>query len=265
MKKTSNESTVHSTDGLAISYSSYGRSADVVIFIHAWCCDSTCWDRQITFFSKAHTVITIDLGGHGRSGRSRDKWTIPMLANDVVTVLDQFTFQQVAIVGHSLGGMVALLAASKLPKSKKVKVVLVDILLNKFWPEEQGAVDRMLAPFKKNFKRKMKQWVRSSMFIPASKEALITLISDQMAKASPSVALPLFRDLMTRDYSPSIRQLRKRKMTMHLLNADTESTDEKALIKLGFTISYLPGTGHFMMLERPIKFNRQLLELIRHA
>jgi pimeloyl-ACP methyl ester carboxylesterase len=260
MRKTANEWRVRSTDGVSIAYATFGNGKDLIIFIHAWCCDRTYWQKQINHFSRKYTLVTIDLGGHGRSGSSRDNWTVPALANDLLSVIKQVKYRHLFLVGHSFGGMVALVAAAKL-ESRTSRLVLVDIIINKYWPMDEKSVDKMLHPFRQNFKSQMKKWVKANMFIRGSNPLLIKEISSGMGNANPGMAIPLFKDLMTRNYSQTISKLKNRKVPMHLLNSDPDETDEVGLKKIGFKIHFLTGTGHFMMLEHPIKFNRTLEEL----
>jgi pimeloyl-ACP methyl ester carboxylesterase len=261
MEKAENEWRARSTDGLSISYSCAGRGKDLILFIHAWCCDRTYWEKQVKYFSKKNTVVLIDLGGHGRSGRSRDTWNIPALANDVISVINELEHRYLYLVGHSLGGMVALVAASKI-RSRSLKLVLVDTLINKFWPMSEKAVNDMLRPFRKNFKVEIKRWVKAHMFIAGSSPSLVKKVASGMAEANPAIAIPLFKDQMTRNYSVTVNKLKRRRIPMHLLNSDSDETDVRSLKKMGFKIEYISSTGHFMMLERPIKFNKTLAELL---
>jgi pimeloyl-ACP methyl ester carboxylesterase len=261
MKKTANEERVRSTDGVSIAYATFGNGKDLIIFIHAWCCDRTYWQKQINHFSKKYTVVTIDLGGHGRSGSSRDNWTVSALANDLISVIRELKYRHLFLVGHSLGGIVALVAAAKM-RSRALRLVLVDALLNKFWPMDEKTVNEMLHPFRQNFKAQMKKWVKENMFTQHSKPLLIKEISSGMANANQEVAIPLFKDLMTRNYTSEISKLKRRRIIGHLLNSDSDETDKGSLKKMGFKIHIIPSTGHFIMMERPIRFNRTVEEFL---
>jgi hypothetical protein len=109
---------VRSTDGLAIAYDARGKGETAVLFIHCWACDRTFWNRQVDVFRHEYRVVTLDLAGHGASGRDRRSWTIPRLAADVRTVIEHLRLTRVVLVGHSLGGPVALEAARLLPSHR---------------------------------------------------------------------------------------------------------------------------------------------------
>src|SRR5882672_7475164 len=103
-----------STDGLKIGYSKFGSGKDLVVLVHGWSCDKSYWDRQVPFFEKDYQVVTIDLGGHGVSDTTRKDWTIPSYGDDVVSVLKHVSYRNAVLVGHSMGGLVVIDAATKL-------------------------------------------------------------------------------------------------------------------------------------------------------
>ena len=92
-----------SVDGVPIHYDVQGNGATALVFVHGWCCDRHYWDRQVSHFPH-YTVATLDLAGHGESGRDRTRWTMPAFGQDVVAVVEQLGLEQVVLIGHSMGG-----------------------------------------------------------------------------------------------------------------------------------------------------------------
>jgi len=70
------ENQVRSFDGVKISYDVQGTGQPVLVFVHGWSCSKEYWKEQIVHFVKKHKVVTIDLAGHGQSGRSRKDYTV---------------------------------------------------------------------------------------------------------------------------------------------------------------------------------------------
>jgi pimeloyl-ACP methyl ester carboxylesterase len=71
--------------------------------------------------------VTLDLAGHGDSGKDRSRWSILGLAQDVVAVADDLRLRRIIFVGHSMGGWISLESARVL-RGRVVGVVLVDIV-----------------------------------------------------------------------------------------------------------------------------------------
>ena len=70
-------------------------------------------------------IINLDLRNHGRSAHS-DQMTYPLMADDVLDTLDALGLTQVSMLGHSMGGKVAMQLALQAPQRVK-KLILADI------------------------------------------------------------------------------------------------------------------------------------------
>jgi pimeloyl-ACP methyl ester carboxylesterase len=79
-----------------------------VVFIHGAGNDHTSWTQQSRYFAyHGRNVLSVDLPGHGRSaGPPLD--TISRMADWIAAVLDEAKIERAAIVGHSMGSLVAL-------------------------------------------------------------------------------------------------------------------------------------------------------------
>src|SRR5213594_4237416 len=74
------DGTVASADGVAIHYRVEGAGSPAVVLVHGWAGDASVWAGQVKDLAARYTVVTIDLAGHGASGRDRAKWTMPAFA-----------------------------------------------------------------------------------------------------------------------------------------------------------------------------------------
>jgi pimeloyl-ACP methyl ester carboxylesterase len=88
---------------------------DSIVFIHGAAMDHTVWTPFARHFARhGRNVIAVDLPGHGRSA-GRPCVAIEDMGDWVVDLLDALRLQQAAIVGHSLGSLVALDCAARHP------------------------------------------------------------------------------------------------------------------------------------------------------
>src|SRR3989475_5754597 len=69
------DGTVPSTDGVVIHYHVEGTGSPAVVLLHGWAGDGSILDGQGKELSPRYTAVTIDLAGHGRSGREPATWS----------------------------------------------------------------------------------------------------------------------------------------------------------------------------------------------
>jgi pimeloyl-ACP methyl ester carboxylesterase len=95
-----------------------------LVFIHGAGEDGRIWDRQVATFGQAHRVLAVNLPGRGPRLADPPHTSHEENAKDVVTQMDRAGMSRGVLVGHSLGGGVALMAALNHPE-RLVGLVLV--------------------------------------------------------------------------------------------------------------------------------------------
>ncbi len=165
---------IHAEDGVRISYTSEGLGEPAIVFIHGWTCDHTHWRFQVPEFRKSFRIIAIDLPGHGASGANRDSWSIDGLGADVAAVVRGLKLEQVVLVGHSMGGPVALAAAPKLRGILR-GIVPVDSVHNVEFSLPADAAKRFVKKFEDDFEG---AWTRfmSGFFADRDSEILKSIL-----------------------------------------------------------------------------------------
>lgn len=99
-----------------------GREGDPLVFLHATGFHARCWDAVIEVLSEERPVYAIDLRFHGTSGKEGDvEW--PILAADIIAILDKLGLNNVFLIGHSIGGYLATIAAAE--RSDRVENLLL--------------------------------------------------------------------------------------------------------------------------------------------
>ncbi len=83
-------------------------SGDAIVLLHGFPFTHKLWENQIGALARRHFVIAPDLRGAGDSSVTPGPYLMEMLAGDVAAVLDELGVANACIVGHSLGGYIAL-------------------------------------------------------------------------------------------------------------------------------------------------------------
>jgi pimeloyl-ACP methyl ester carboxylesterase len=86
-----------------------------LLLIHGYAVSMHWWDRVTPALAADHRVIRVDLLGHGGSEKPRDGYSMEHQADVVAAVLEQLGVQRTAVVGHSMGGIVATAVIERHP------------------------------------------------------------------------------------------------------------------------------------------------------
>jgi pimeloyl-ACP methyl ester carboxylesterase len=90
-----------------------------IILLHGYLETMEVWENTVAELSKTFRVITLDLPGHGLSGFCQNATTMEFMADCLKALLDKQNVSECFVVGHSMGGYVALAFAKKYPAAAK--------------------------------------------------------------------------------------------------------------------------------------------------
>ena len=252
---------VNSPDGVRIVYQVQGKGDISLVFIHCWCCDKSFWESQVPVFAKNYQVVTLDLGGHGESGTGREDWTLEAFGEDVTTVVNKLNLGKIILIGHSMGGPVAVQAA-RLLREQVLGIVAVDTLQNVEQKFTQEQVEQFMAPMRKDFKGAAENFLRSNMFTPKSDPALVEKIVNKMTSAKPEIGLGAMENMFKYNLSGVMDKL---KVPIRLIIADKFPYDIEAGKRhaVSFEVKVMKDVGHFLHMEAPETFNKLLTETLK--
>ncbi|MDO6562822.1 alpha/beta fold hydrolase [Amphritea sp. 1_MG-2023] len=100
-------------------------SGTPLIIIHGLFGTSLNWSGQVKALAEHFTVYAVDLRNHGRSPHT-DSISYPEMADDIIELMDQQGLSSAHILGHSMGGKVAMQLAMNHPE-RVAKLIIVDI------------------------------------------------------------------------------------------------------------------------------------------
>jgi pimeloyl-ACP methyl ester carboxylesterase len=194
-------------DGVRIAYEERGRGDAAFVFVHGWCCDHTFFAPQIEHFSREHRVIAPDQRGFGASDKPREAYTIEGFADDLAWLCDQLGVKRPVVVGHSLGGAVALAAAARYPDLPSA-IVLCDPAL--FFPSSQSPrlaefIEGLASPA---YLDVAEHFVRTALFIDGDDVSLRERVVRDMLGTPQHVMHSAFENLQSFDEEAAARACR---------------------------------------------------------
>jgi pimeloyl-ACP methyl ester carboxylesterase len=253
--------TVASADGVSIHYQTTGSGRPAIVLVHCWTCDSGFWQGQVPRLAKSHQVVTLDLAGHGRSGRTRRDYTMEAFGADVTAVADALKLDRMVLVGHSMGGAVILEAAKRLG-GRVVGLVPVDTLLDVEEPVDPKETDAVMAKMRADYKGETTAFLRQYLFATTTPPAVAERVLSQTTTFPMEIALSALRHNWSYRAAPAFEAV---KVPIVAVNGDRFPTNFEANRRHApqFDAVIMKGVGHYPMLEDPARFGRLLDEALR--
>lgn len=239
-----------------VVYTRHG-SGSPMILLHGWGCDH----NALTLFDRVgiedHEVFNIDLPGFGKSSEPTFPWTVEDYTSMLETFCATLGIHNPIILGHSFGGRIAIIFASRNPVET---LILVDSAGVKPRPSLRKKLKVYSFKFAKLYWR---------MILGKSKaEERIALERDRRGSADYRNASPLMKQVLVKAVNTDLRCLMPQIKAPTLLlwgenDTATPIRDARIMNKLipnAHLISY-PGAGHFCFLDNPY----QSAAAVRHV
>jgi sigma-B regulation protein RsbQ len=245
---------------VSINYEIYGKQDTTLIFIHGWNLNLRYWDDQVKFFKDRYRILNLDLAGHGNSGRDRSNWTVESFARDITTIMEKESISKAILVGHSMGGQIALHVFEAAPE-KIIRIVGIDCFKNpefEITHEFKNDFRVHLSAFKKNYAEMAGEEARKNVRTK-NREVINRIVRDYKA-ADPKTALSIYRNVIPK-YAIEKEKLQKLPFPLYIIGNDYIPFDENGLRRYarnGYELIIIPDSGHFPMVEQPQHFNASL-------
>jgi pimeloyl-ACP methyl ester carboxylesterase len=242
-------------DGLRLYYERAGDGEPELLFVPGWCCDHTAFQPQFDHFAGEHSVTAVDLRGWGLSDAPADGYGIRDFADDLSQLCAFVGIEKPVVVGHSLGGMIAVELAARYPAIPRA-LVLVDPGPIDPLPESikffDVAAEQLAGPGGEDVRR---LWVED---MGARDEALARWIVDHMSAVPLPIATAVIRGI--NDWN-GVGALALCAVPTLLIRAGLAASPDalrlrriKPDLEVGITV----GAGHFHQLEVPEQVNAMI-------
>lgn len=250
--------------GYEVAYTDQG-TGEVLVLIHGLGADLSRWREVVGPLSKSHRVIALDLFGFGQSAKPDIGYRGQTYVDQAFALLDALDIETATLIGNSMGGWIALLAAEQKPNRIKQLVLVAPAFI-------QGLPDGMsaemlatgAAPQSENDMRAYLGRVYAS---PPTDGATVRQLLHEHRTANANGAIEaISRSLAAGEDAFTPERLAQLHQPVLIIHGDTDGivpiTASEALVDLLPNAQLLPisKVGHWPQVEAPDDFLNAILE-----
>jgi pimeloyl-ACP methyl ester carboxylesterase len=246
-------------DGVSLFFEAAKGEKRPILLVHGWCCDHSFFAPQAEHFaSKGHTVVAVDLRGHGQSDKPHEPYTMQLFADDLAFLCRELSLAKPVVIGHSMGGVVAFAFAVRYPALPSA-IVTIDAGLappQAVGTALSGFIDGLRGP---GYRKALGDYADAVLFLSTDDAERKARILTAMTAAPQHVAVSALEGGHAYDASEA-----KRRLVAPVLYIAADETPPRADIarlrelvpQLRF--GHVVGSGHFCQLEVPEQVNAMI-------
>ncbi|MEZ5265456.1 MAG: alpha/beta hydrolase [Acidimicrobiales bacterium] len=245
-------------DGIKLCFDERGAGGVPFVFVPGGSCDHWSFHRQLEHFATTGRCISLDLRGHGLSDKPEQDYTIEGYADDVAWVIAELGLERPVVVGHSMGGAIAVQLAAGDPQRCRA-IVLVDPA-----PvyDNRAGFQAMLDAFAKWGPAAVRARVFRNFFLDGFDEALLAEVDAHAALTPERVFAAEVAAL--RDWDGATAAAAVTVPVLHIAAAHPTCDPARLVAAIPHAVTgQTVGAGHFNMLEVPDQVNSMIANFVR--
>lgn len=245
-------------------------AAPAIVLLHGLGWDRGLWRRQVErLAADGWLAIAPDLRGMGRTEKPPAPYTLDLYAADIVALLDGLRIGRAALVGFSLGGMVALAVAAARPD--RIAAAVFACCTTHSTPAGEAATEAMLARAEeagaRRFAEDQAEAIWSAGWAAAHPRAIAGFVEWRAAMDQAALARA-FRATYGADLRPSLGRIT---VPARVIVADS---DRFVPVAAGGALAgalpqadlvVVEDAGHMVSIEQPERFDRALFDFLGRA
>ncbi len=247
------------SNGINIHVEEHGSGSLALVFLHYWGGSTRTWKYVTEALSEFYRTIATDHRGWGESDAPEHGYALVDLADDAAGVIRALELRSYVLVGHSMGGKIAQLLASRRPEGL-VGLVLVDSAPPSPMRLPEGAREKMMNAYasRQSVEATVDEVLTAKPLEPEDRDQVIadSLRGAEVAKKAWPASTS------QEDITEEVAAIAVPTLVIagELDRVDTLETVKTELLPRipNATLHVLPGTGHLSPLESPAEVFRAI-------
>lgn len=250
-------------DNRLVHYEVVGRRGQPIIFLHSWLGSWRYWLPTMDNISDRYRAYALDFWGFGDSDRHDSAFSLSEYVTMLCDFMDNLGLSKVGLVGHGLGGMVAIRAAAEQPErfSKLVTVTTPFQGMPLQAVARPGALSRLLGRSTPS-----NIWSRLIRQLTVDYPQILDEIIEDTESLSENVVKRVLESIVESDLRSDLARLEVPMLAIFGEKDTLVAADQAKLLREEHThlqqVIKLPKSNHFPFLDQPNIFNRMLLDFM---
>ena len=268
--------------GISLAYTNAGQGIPL-LFLHGLGSYLKAWQKNIGFLSQHFRCLALDLPGFGKSSKEGFRPGMHFYADVVKEFLEKLEIEECYLVGHSMGGQVAIHTAFHYPEQVKKLALMAPAGLEQFslaegsilesWFSPEKLLDASLATVEKNVRANFHQFPEDAQalledrlnytrcrdyprFCQVLSACVSAMLHEPVYELLPQLRMPVLIAFGQQDaYIPSPLLHPQLKLEEVVQNAAARIPEAH--------VSFMDRCGHFPQWEQAEEVNRLLLEFLK--
>lgn len=252
---------------MKLFYREQGEGQPIVILHGVFgSCDN--WITPAKMLSDKNKLFLVDQRNHGHSPNS-DEFTNSIMADDLKEFIEEHNIVDPIIIGHSMGGKVAMTFASRY-KSLLKKLIVVDISPRYYPPHHQSIIAGLKSIDLPNLKSRQEADEQLSKYVSelgVRQFLLKNIYRNEANEFAWRINLPVISEKINNICEPLDPEVRIDIPTLFIRGSESDyiRENDEVLIKSIFSdvkIATIEGAGHWVQAEKPKEFIEEIVKFI---
>lgn len=230
-----------------------------LLLIHGLGSSSRDWEMQVDVFAQNYQVITMDVRGHGKSGKPPGPYSVPLFTEDTVKLLRAIKVCPAHILGISLGGMIALQLGISHPEVVKSMIIVNSTpeLIPRTLKDWLGIWQRLLIVRFLGM-RKMGEVLGNQFFPNQDQEELRAIFVERWAENDKPAYLEAMKAVIGWSVTNRLGEIRCPTLVIGADGDYFPTAEKEVYVKRipGAKLVVIENSKHALPAEKPGEFNR---------
>jgi pimeloyl-ACP methyl ester carboxylesterase len=254
------------TDQGIVHYEAYGRGQPVIL-LHGWLGSWGYWLNTMEALTGQYRCYALDFWGFGESGKRHSSYRLADFVGLVDQFMDRLGIETAPVVGHSMGGTVAIsLALAKPNRVQRAIVVGSPVVGNSLNIFLRLAGKPWIAAMVWQTPRLLQLGIKLfAPFIVKDWQAWYQMITRDLSRTTLEAFFLSINSLHKTDLRPHLPAMLTPVMGIYGAGDNVVAPSQAKIISRTVPVSrvkIMAGSGHFPMLDEPEAFNNQLAEFL---